>query len=306
MTKYEIMHMDPDKYQLLLEKQIFDQIETISNINKGHSKDLHIQMTDEEMITRLIAEEKSAVSCFDDQEELLDSIADGIYFKAKDITDWILSSHLDFTNKQDYHAKIININIWDDKIGSGFVNENGKIKEKESGVITIILQRDFSDESAFGFFVKTAYVNIEDRTAKYTGKEFNRKEILSNENIIFSSDIKRTYYYEKTNIKKPEYLKYKTDSGKEYMMYINEKNPQNNIIIYFEKDEINGTLEINIKEKSKINNHIQKISLMDCMNRYPEIMNKITKINQSYDMAKQTHIKQIEKQKAKGEELGDI
>ena len=43
--------------------------------------------------------------------------------------------------------------------------------------MTFILCRNLEDDSPFGFFLKTAYVDISEGKGEYTGKEWDKNDI---------------------------------------------------------------------------------------------------------------------------------
>ena len=56
--------MDQKTYQKMLEDAAFDEINTMLNISKGHSQEFHENITNEDLIKRIITEEKENISSF--------------------------------------------------------------------------------------------------------------------------------------------------------------------------------------------------------------------------------------------------
>lgn len=64
MDRDTIRRMDPELYQEKLEEAVMDDVSCILNVNKGHSSTLHTDISIDDMITRMVKEEKQAVSSF--------------------------------------------------------------------------------------------------------------------------------------------------------------------------------------------------------------------------------------------------
>lgn len=88
MDRDTIRRMDPELYQEKLEEAVMDDVSCILNVNKGHSSTLHTDISIDDMITRMVKEEKQAVSSFYDAETLVSTLQDAIYYKAKEISNW--------------------------------------------------------------------------------------------------------------------------------------------------------------------------------------------------------------------------
>ena len=56
------------------------------------------------------------------------------------------------------------------------------------------LQRDMDGESAFGFYIKTAYADIQHENAIFTGLQYTKEDIINKPNITFDSDIQKLYF----------------------------------------------------------------------------------------------------------------
>ena len=49
-------------------------------------------------------------------------------------------------------------------------------------------------ESPFGFYIKTAYADIQHENAIFTGLQYTKEDIINNSNITFDSDIQKLYF----------------------------------------------------------------------------------------------------------------
>ena len=190
MDRQTLKSIDAARYQKQLEDVIFDDFETILNVGKGHSIDARIGLSDSDMLNRLVREEKQGVSTFYNYEDFQANLQDALYFKAKDVATWITSEHIDFKNSRDYHEYAFTVDLKGDIVGHGF---NKKLQEIETPAIRVVLQRDFSEESPFGFFVKTAYADISHENAAETGRQYTPEQIL-NGVVDFTSNVERAYF----------------------------------------------------------------------------------------------------------------
>ena len=169
---------DPDKYEELLINEAFDNPESLTNMNKGHTKPIHTGLTDSQLFERIAREDKNTVSSFTDLAEypVLSRIGDAIVNQAPVITDWACSKRNEFNDVRDYNRLTISVNLnYDEPIGTGF---NDKLEKYVTDTIKVVLQRDLSGENSFGFFVLTAYPDIEKGIP--TGEKYEREEVIKN------------------------------------------------------------------------------------------------------------------------------
>lgn len=194
MDKETLQNMDQNTYMKMLEDAAFDEINTMLNISKGHSQELHENITNEDLIRRIITEEKENISSFWDNESLKDGISNVVAYRAQAITKWLFKERYEFDNPKDYQKLCISADIGGDSVGHGFSNNNGVVKEKETSAVTVVLQRDMDGESPFGFYIKTAYADIQHENAIFTGLQYTKEDIINNSNITFDSDIQKLYF----------------------------------------------------------------------------------------------------------------
>lgn len=194
MDKETLQNMDQNTYMKMLEDAAFDEINTMLNISKGHSQELHENITNEDLIRRITTEEKENISSFWDNESLKDGISNVVAYRAQAITKWLFKERYEFDNPKDYQKLCISADIGGDSVGHGFSNNNGVVKEKETSAVTVVLQRDMDGESPFGFYIKTAYADIQHENAIFTGLQYTKEDIINNSNITFDSDIQKLYF----------------------------------------------------------------------------------------------------------------
>lgn len=194
MDKETLRNMDQKTYQKMLEDAAFDEINTMLNISKGHSQELHENITNEDLIKRIITEEKENISSFWDNESLKDGVSNVIAYRSQAITKWLFEERYEFDNPKDYQKLCISADIGGDSVGHGFNNSDGVVKEKETSAVTVVLQRDMDGESPFGFYIKTAYADIQHENAILTGLQYTKEDIINNPNITFDSAIQKLYF----------------------------------------------------------------------------------------------------------------
>ena len=102
MDKETLRNMDQKTYQKMLEDAAFDEINTMLNISKGHSQELHENITNEDLIKRIITEEKENISSFWDNESLKDGVSNVIAYRSQAITKWLFKERYEFDNPKDY------------------------------------------------------------------------------------------------------------------------------------------------------------------------------------------------------------
>lgn len=82
MDRDTIRRMDPEVFQETLKEAVMDDVACVLNINKGHATSLHAGQSINDMVNRLIKEEKQAVSSFLDTDSLIYDLQDAIYYSA--------------------------------------------------------------------------------------------------------------------------------------------------------------------------------------------------------------------------------
>lgn len=262
MDRDTIRRMDPELYQEKLEEAVIDDVSVLLNMNKGHSAVLHTDMSVEDMTSRMIREEKQAIYSFYNAEILVDTLQDAIFFDAENISNWITSEKIDFDNSGKYYTYAFTLDMKGEPLGHG-VRADGK--ELSTTVTTIVLQRDFSDESPFGFFIKTAYANISHERAEETGLHINIQDFIKNK-MIFESNVEKTYYCLKNEYPgKKIWLQHNSGNVE---IKISEDNGENKYIAYIN--------EIGSKIKKVEADRIRTTNQLECYLECPNMANMIT------------------------------
>lgn len=252
MDRSTLNKLSYEQYLDYFDDNIFDDIDTIINISKGHSREMHIGLSDEQMLERIIKEGKSGVSTFLNEEEMKEFMIDALYYVDGQIATWMTSERNEFKNPKDYHNFVVTVDMKEDiVVGRGF---NSDFKEYNTPVINIILQRDISGESPMGFFVKTAYADIFHENAKETGVQYSINEILNNEKIHFSDDISKLYFILQQQYKN-ESIQLKENKGQKFIQ-MNFQNNDDKIIAYI------NNIDTTIKRYK--NDSCKKLSYAEC------------------------------------------
>lgn len=186
MDRETIRNMTVDQYTKYLEMNIEEQIHFVVNPYKGHAIDYHCGMSDGKMAERLLKEGKETVSTFQSEEKMNECLRDGIFYCSEDIANWMMKNRYEFKTSSEYLNFKETVKIDIDPIGTGITSE---FKEKESSYMTFILCRNLEDDSPFGFFLKTAYVDISEGKGEYTGKEWDKNDIYLKTDLHYENAI---------------------------------------------------------------------------------------------------------------------
>lgn len=280
MDRETLRNMDQNKYRDMLEVAAFDEIETMLNISKGHCREMHEGLTDEDMLNRMIKEEKENVSSFWDKESVEDGISNVIAYRTKEITEWLFKERYEFKQPKDYQMLCIEADIGGESVGHGFVKNGNNFSEKETSAVRIILQRDMDGESPFGFYIKTAYTDIEHKNAIETGLSLSKEELLKNPDISFNSSMHQLYFaindkYKNVNI----YQRTNSDTREPYIKLIFPETEKGRIEAFItEKDY---SLKLIHLDKSR------KIDFSECFFQFPEESKIISDIKNMQNILKE-------------------
>ena len=169
-----LRHLGPKEYSKVLREALDADYKTALAIGYGHTERLHFLLSDYELIERKLEDGLSSVSSFESEEVMEDVLRDISYAKAGKIANWITTDRSAFSNAQAYRTLVIQETIDDEYIvGRGFKDD---LKEYVTPTTTLVLERDST--AAYGFYLKTAYANIEDDHAQATGHVHTKKELI--------------------------------------------------------------------------------------------------------------------------------
>ncbi len=225
-----IKRMSPEQYTDILCDLAYDDPDFVFNTFKGHANDVHVGLTDSELLRRAITENKRYTTNFKNKEVFEESIQDAIVFKAEDIADWIQSSFKDIDDKSKYYEFDFTLKLNDDEpIGKGYEINNNGVYNKDTSYIRVVLERDNSGESPMGFFIKTAYPDL--TVTKDPGQKIDISDIESMKDI---SPIEKLYINSRDN--KLNGLIQKTDDGHE-MLCVTMKTDRGMIKAYYTEDD---------------------------------------------------------------------
>ena len=180
--------LTPKQYIEQLRNALYDNLTAAVNLHKGHTEELHSAQQDYQLVNRLLhTPALNTASSFYDQSTMEDALTNGLFYVAPQIATWIQSAKIDFENDAQYRTLAMTINVGDDEpIGRGF---DKYFREIESPDMTVVLERDNSSENYYGFYLKTAYVDITTEHAEYTGVAYTKDEVTHLQGVIFESKI---------------------------------------------------------------------------------------------------------------------
>lgn len=130
--------------------------------------------------------------------------------------------------------------------------------------MTIVLQRDLSNESPFGFFVKTAYADIENEKAVQIGTVDFAKTIQESQD--FDSSIQKAYFALRNKYPE-ENIQLKSQNGHEFIQIM--KSSDDGKLIAFIDESGTSIKQYGDKE-------YKKLTLGDCFLHNREIVNMST------------------------------
>ncbi len=276
----EYKWMDSDEVQAKLEDALWDDYTFTTRTDKGHTTDVHIAQSDADLLSRIACEHKTNSSCFLDQETADDVIQNALIYKSSDIVKWIQAGKRDFQNGKDYQELAFSVNMGDgEPIGRGF---NDQFQEIESPTVRVVLQRDFDLDTPFGFYVKSAYVDITDKEAELTGVEYTRDQVAEMDDLQFSSPMEETVFRFQNVFEGLQVRYIPEDYNYPEQIRISQAKDNTMINVYISQDDIK------IKQKT-LDQQTRRIQMTDLE---PSLADKISVIKQTYQL--KTRLKEQE------------
>ncbi len=276
-AKYDL---SPKEYIKQFRNAIYDNFESAVNLHKGHTEELHCAQGDHQLINRLLHDNVINASSFYDYATMEDALQNALFYDAAQIATWIQSEPIDFANNDAYWTLVLTVNVGDDEaIGHGFDNN---FKEIESPDITIVLQRDNSNENYYGFYLKSAYVDLTTEHAEYTGIAYTKDEITHLDGVVFESKIEELVFKNQglfTDIA----VRYKPDRDHQDTIIMEQisADQQSKTLAYLKE---NG--EYNIKQ-THINSPMTRCSIHEIDPHFADAINnmqlQIKHLNHIYD-----------------------
>lgn len=154
------------------------------------------KLSDADMITRIIDENKDQISIFDTDEDMDQITRDVLYYKIDDIVNWLYSNWYDpsVSGKNadmDYSHYACSVNFGD-VIGRGF---DSTFTEFQTQHLMIVLGRDDSrfTGNEFGFYIKTMYPDLTTEPI-LTGRHYSKEEIIAKKLYQTSSVVRRVAF----------------------------------------------------------------------------------------------------------------
>lgn len=165
MNLRAIHRMDEQEYYSYFLKFLDDFRDTIiesTSIEYGHAGSMHTGLTDEQMLGRCKIDHKNvsqfvAYSEYGDNLDVKDFIAETLYMKAKEIARWVC-------DRSQKHMLELSEDFGD-VVGYGY--EKDTEMKKDTSQVRIILRKTYNYDSNLGFFIETAYPEIDHPNARY-------------------------------------------------------------------------------------------------------------------------------------------
>ena len=181
MDKYTLKHMSEEQYKDLFKNIIKDNVYFLTNISKGHSKEIHVEQNDMDLLSRMLKDNVNTCSCFTNLETMKTKLCGvlGCEANIERIYNWVQSDKIDFNDPEKYKTLAFST-LTKSTVGYGFINTDEPFKKMETSAVRVVLERDFSDDSVLGFHLKTAYPDI----------EINKRNL---QNAVKETDISYTF-----------------------------------------------------------------------------------------------------------------
>ena len=277
---------DIEEYENELFNTALDCPESLTNVRKGHALDLHTDKTDMQLLSRMVKENKSEASAFSDLEDysVMDRIGDAIASKAPEIADWACSKRNEFSDPREYHQLIFDASLGcDEPIGYGFKSD---LEKYATDTIRIVLQRDNSGENQFGFYMLTAYPNID--KGEPTGIRYEENDLIKGRNeltVLEKMKLGLNGYPVETRIS------YDPLDGKQQLILCKVINKEESYVAYMNESKL--------QIKYKTMNSRKTISKENLQEKCPELASAINKAELFRDVA----LAVKEKQKQESQEI---
>ena len=206
LNHYSLNQMYEMEYKELvqaIETTLFDawdskeSYEYLLSNGEGHSC-IHSGKSEEELARRLINTKSiSGASCFETPEDAQDKIVCALLEKKNEIAKWLQKDWRE-TSAEDYRRMSFSVDMRNsDPAGYGF---DEHFREKTTGAVRIVLERDkplshaFSKGCPCGFYIVTAYPDLNHPSAQFTGRQFSAEE-LANDISGSENPLKKTETY---------------------------------------------------------------------------------------------------------------
>lgn len=263
-----LKRIDPEVYKETLEDRIVEDIDIVVNLSRGHAKSLHVGWTDKQMIERLVVEDKDLVSGFYDLETLQSCVSDLIWYKVQEVADWFTSKRSEFSSSYDYKYLTLEAKMGGDPIGNGF---DKNLNELESDYIVAVFQRCYDDDNPYGFFLKTAYVDISPEHGVKTGKTLSKNQIEKDPNFLKDNKWEKLLYIAKDRY--PQFRPRLIRKDDFVWLKIDERLPDNTKLVASIKNDAISIMRTNLnnqiensqvrEKENNLTQHRKKAELID-------------------------------------------
>lgn len=179
MDRYQIEENFEIDITADLTEDLWDNFEYAVNISAGHTA-IHSAGENSvlDSVKRVIRESTTNVSFFYSNEDALGLAQDVCVSNVEKISAWMQTKRQYFKEQADYRNLVLTLNLRQDA-GYGFVAEKDKLIERTARAVTVVLERNYSDDCPYGFHLKTAYPNILEEHAIDTGRIFSKRDIIN-------------------------------------------------------------------------------------------------------------------------------
>ncbi len=223
-----LLRMDLGEFEQKFMKHLDIDCQAALNIGEGHTKNFHVQQTDQQLITRQVKDNMEAVTCFTDKEALEMCLLESLYYQSRGYAKWLLSSPEQFSSFDEYNTYAFSLDL-EEVIGTGF---KGTERYDVTGVC-VVLNRDYSGSSLFGSYLLTAYPDIQIGTP--SENQLSPEDYL---NLDYLSEFERLQQY--VSSKYPDFrcvIKTTKETGMDYIRITKDLSPDEKIVAFFSPNE---------------------------------------------------------------------
>ena len=167
MRMGKFKQMDAVEYKSFLYKFLDDYRVSLTEATTSddHARAFHSNLTDERLLDRCRTEHRNSSQfiCYKNNSEIVDMnyyVAETLYSRGPQIAEWM-------TDRRSGYLMEINADFGE-TIGYGFEKDTGL--KKDTDWVRMFLRKSYDEGCQLGFYIETAYPDIEHETARYVGQ----------------------------------------------------------------------------------------------------------------------------------------
>lgn len=188
-----LRYIGQERYERNLRDDIYaGDLEDVLSMKYGHMEVMHCPedgYDEKACLKRVISREAPSESMFNSREEAYSFIQNAIDMSTEEITEWMYANKK-YMSDRDFYTLALSVNMGD-TVGKGY---RADMSEYKTPVITMVLERDYDYSCPKGFYLKTAYPDIECREAVKTGRNFTKDDVINGNLYTFKSNFEKAAF----------------------------------------------------------------------------------------------------------------